>query len=164
MLSAKSILFEQIKKLDVNNIDINIKYSTNNNIYNYINYVQIKKLNDIKEYICNLKNWNIYRKLFTPLTLLNICNTKYNNIGIFNKKVLSRSYFKMIEIQNVYNIFKKFNYNIKAVFIAEAPGGFIESFYDLRKLYNDNYYGISLIKKTKNIPNWNNLKKKILKD
>ena len=160
MLSAKSILFEQIKKLDVNNIDINIKYSTNNNIYNYINYVQIKKLNDIKEYICNLKNWNIYRKLFTPLTLLNICNTKYNNIGIFNKKVLSRSYFKMIEIQNVYNIFKKFNYNIKAVFIAEAPGGFIESFYDLRKLYNDNYYGISLIKKTKNIPNWNNLKKK----
>ena len=64
----------------------------------------------------------------------------------------------MIEIEKDYNIFYKYkNKNIKTTFIAEAPGGFIESFYKLRKDYKDTYYGISLIEKNKNIPNWNNL-------
>ena len=64
----------------------------------------------------------------------------------------------MIEIEKDYNIFYKYkDKNIKTTFIAEAPGGFIESFYKLRKDYKDKYYGISLIEKNKNIPNWNNL-------
>ena len=120
----------------------------------YINYKQKNNLNNIKEYICNLKYWNIYRRLFNPLSLLNLLDEKKRNIGIYNNKILSRSFFKMIEIEKDYKIFYKYkNNNIKTTFIAEAPGGFIESFYKLRKDYKDSYYGISLIEKNKNIPN-----------
>jgi 23S rRNA U2552 (ribose-2'-O)-methylase RlmE/FtsJ len=159
MLSEKSILLNQLKFLDLNNLDIKI-INNKKEIYSYINYNQKKELNNIRNYICNLRNWYIYRKIFTPLILLNLCDEKKTNIGIYKNKVLSRSYFKMIEIEKDYNIFKNYKKkDIKVTFIAEAPGGFIESFYMLRNNYKDSYYGISLNKKNKNIPNWNNLKK-----
>ena len=67
----------------------------------------------------------------------------------------------MIEIEKDYNIFANYkNKNIKITFIAEAPGGFIECINKLRKKYNDKYYGISLLEKNKNIPNWYSIKKK----
>lgn len=157
MLSSKSILLKKIDYLNLNNIELTITYEYKKNI-SYINYKHKNNLNNIKEYICNLKNWNIYRRLFNPLSLLNLLDEKKKNIGIYNNKILSRSFFKMIEIEKDYNIFYKYkNKNIKTTFIAEAPGGFIESFYKLRKNYKDTYYGISLIEKNKNIPNWNNL-------
>ena len=157
MLSSKSILLKQIDYLNLNNIELTITYEYEKNI-NYINSEQKNNLNNIKEYICNLKYWNIYRRLFNPLSLLNLLNEKKKNIGIYNNKILSRSFFKMIEIEKDYNIFHRYkNKNIKTTFIAEAPGGFIESFYKLRENYKDSYYGISLIEKNKNIPNWNNL-------
>ena len=159
MLSSKSILLKKLNFLDLNDLDIKI-INEKKDIHCYINYNQKKELNNIKDYICNLRNWYIYRKIFTPLTLLNLYDEKKYNIGIFKNKVLSRSYFKMIEIEKDYNIFKNYkDKNIKVTFIAEAPGGFIESFYMLRKNYKDLYYGISLNEKNKNIPNWNNLKK-----
>ncbi len=157
MLSSKSILLKQIDYLNLNNIELTITYEYEKNI-NYINSEQKNNLNNIKEYICNLKYWNIYRRLFNPLSLLNLLDEKKKNIGIYNNKILSRSFFKMIEIEKDYNIFHRYkNKNIKTTFIAEAPGGFIESFYKLRENYKDSYYGISLIEKNKNIPNWNNL-------
>lgn len=157
MLSSKSILLKKIDYLNLNNIELTITYEYKKN-NSYINYKHKNNLNNIKEYICNLKHWNIYRRLFNPLSLLNLLDEKKKNIGIYNNKILSRSFFKMIEIEKDYNIFYKYkNKNIKTTFIAEAPGGFIESFYKLRKDYKDTYYGISLIEKNKNIPNWNNL-------
>ena len=157
MLSSKSILLKQLYYLNLDNIELTIIYEYKEHI-SYINQAQKNNLNNIKEYICNLKYWNIYRRLFNPLSLLNLLDEKKKNIGIYNNKILSRSFFKMIEIEKDYNIFYKYkNTNIKTLFIAEAPGGFIESFYKLREYYKDSYYGISLIEKNKNIPNWTNL-------
>lgn len=157
MLSSKSILLKRLEYLNLNNIELTITYEYKDHI-SYINKEQKIHLNNIKEYICNLKYWYIYRRLFNPYSLLNLLDEKKKNIGIYNIKILSRSFFKMIEIEKDYNIFYNYkNNNIKVTFIAEAPGGFIESFYKLRENYNDNYYGISLIEKNKNIPNWNNL-------
>ena len=157
MLSSKSILIKQLYYLNLDNIELTIIYEYKEHI-SYINQAQKNNLNNIKEYICNLKYWNIYRRLFNPLSLLNLLDEKKKNIGIYNNKILSRSFFKMIEIEKDYNIFYKYkNTNIKTLFIAEAPGGFIESFYKLREYYKDSYYGISLIEKNKNIPNWTNL-------
>ena len=103
-------------------------------------------MNDIKHKVCNYENWNIYSKIFTSLLFLNYYDNK-QNIGIYKKNVLSRSYFKMIEMQNDYNILQGYEKkNIKVGFIAEAPGGFIEAFYKLRNNKNDKYYGISLLK------------------
>ena len=161
MISSKSIIINKLNNLDINNIiiDVNVskKYPKS-----YINGDYKEELNKIKDIVCKYDKWLIYRKLFTSLIFLNFYNKKYN-IGIFKKNVLSRSFFKMIEIQNDYNILQFFKYPIKVAFIAEAPGGFIEAFYKLRNNYNDKYYGISLINKSNTIPSWNNIKHKIKK-
>lgn len=162
MISSKSIIINRLNKLDLNNIIVDVKQS-NEFPKSFINAEYKNSLHDIKENVCNYDNWLLYRKLFTPLIFLNFYNKK-NNIGIFKKNVLSRSYFKMIEIQNDYNILQFLKQPIKVAFIAEAPGGFIEAFYKLRNKYNDKYYGISLYEEKTNIPSWNNIKYKLKKD
>ena len=160
MFSSKSIIINNLSNLKLEDLNIKLELS-DSDIQPYINETYKKKLYDIKELVCNLKNWNIYRKIFTSLIFLNYFHEKVN-IGIYKKNVLSRYYFKMIEMQNDYNILQKLeNKNIKVAFIAEAPGGFIEAFYKLRNNKNDKYFGISLYHDDKNIPSWNNLKKKI---
>jgi 23S rRNA U2552 (ribose-2'-O)-methylase RlmE/FtsJ len=158
MISAKSIIINRLSYLK----NVNFKIITSENYpEHYINNSYIKLLNNIKNDVCRYENWYIYRKLFTSLLFLNYYHNK-KNIGIFKKNVLSRSYFKMIEIHNDYNICKMNKNNIKVAFIAEAPGGFIEAFYKIRNKYNDSYYGISLIEENKNnIPTWYNLEKKM---
>jgi len=159
MISSKSIIINRLSYLKKN---YNFKIVTSENYpEHYINNNYIVLLNNIKNEVCKYENWYIYRKIFTSLLFLNYYYNK-KNIGIFKKNVLSRSYFKMIEIHNDYNICKMNKDNLKVVFIAEAPGGFIEAFYKIRNKYNDNYYGISLIEENKNnIPTWYNLKKKM---
>ena len=162
MISSKSIIINRQSFIYSNNIDIDIDIKLSDDYpIDYINGDYKNMLNKIKNDVCNYENWYIYRKLFTSLLFLNYYHNK-KNIGIFKKNVLSRSYFKMIEIHNDYNICKMNKNNIKVAFIAEAPGGFIEAFYKIRNKYNDSYYGISLIEENKNnIPTWYNLKKKL---
>ncbi len=163
MFSSKSIIINNLDNLDLDNIDIKLDCS-NDYSKPYINANYKNELNKVKDIVCNLENWNIYRKIFTSLLFLNYFYEK-KNVGIYKKNVLSRSYFKMIEMQNDYNILQGLEKkNIKVGFIAEAPGGFIEAFYKLRNNKNDKYYGISLLSDDKNIPSWNNLNKKIKQD
>ena len=157
MIYSKSIIINRLSYLK--NYDFDVKTSTDYPEH-YINKNYIRLLNNIKNDVCTYTNWSTYRKLFTSLLFLNYYHNK-ENIGIFKKNVLSRSYFKMIEMHNDYNICKMHINTIKVAFIAEAPGGFIEALYKIRNNYNDNYYGISLIdKNTLNIPTWYNLQKK----
>ena len=162
MISSKSIIINRLNNLDLNNIIVDVKH-TNEFPKSFINCKYKNNLYEIKESVCKYDKWLLYRKLFTPLIFLNFYNKKHN-IGIFKKNVLSRSYFKMIEIQNDYNILQFFKQPIKVAFIAEAPGGFIEAFYKLRNKYNDEYYGISLYEEKTNIPSWNNITYKLKKD
>ena len=160
MFSSKSIIINNLYNLKLENLKINVK-TVDEYVRPFINENYKIELYNVKEIVCNLKNWNVYRKIFTSLLFLNFFHEKIN-IGIYKKNVLSRSYFKMIEMQNDYNILQRLeNKNIKVAFIAEAPGGFIEAFYKLHNNKNDKYYGISLLHNDKNIPSWNNLKKKI---
>ena len=158
MISSKSIIINRLSYLK--HYDFKIKTS-NNYPDHYINKNYIIILNNIKNDVCTYNNWYTYRKIFTSLLFLNYYYNK-ENIGIFKKNVLSRSYFKMIEMHNDYNICKMSYNSIKVAFIAEAPGGFIEAFYKIRNKCNDNYYGISLIdNNTNNIPTWYNLERKM---
>ena len=163
MISSKSIIIDRQSFIYSNNIniDIDIKLSDNYPV-DYINANYKDILNKIKSDVCNYENWYIYRKIFTTSLFLNYYYNK-KNIGIFKKNVLSRSFFKMIEIQNDYNILKMGQKKVKIAFIAEAPGGFIESCYKIRNKNNeDKYYTISLIEnESLNIPTWYNLKKKL---
>tara|TARA_Y100000591_G_scaffold219671_1_gene191172 strand:- start:11375 stop:12622 length:1248 start_codon:yes stop_codon:yes gene_type:complete len=164
MISSKSIIINRQSFIYSNKIDIDIDIKTSDDYpIDYINKNYKNMLNKIKNEVCNFKNWYIYRKLFTNSLFLNYYHNK-KNIGIFKKNVLSRSFFKMIEIQNDYNILKMSNKKVKIAFIAEAPGGFIEACYKIRnKNIEDKYYTISLIdNKISNIPTWYNLKKKMI--
>ena len=60
MLCSKSILIKKINELDLNNIKLNIKKSESQDIKFLINNKERKELNNIKEYICNLKKNGIY--------------------------------------------------------------------------------------------------------
>ncbi len=160
MILSKSIIINNLNDLVLENIDIKLQDSDDYSKA-FINSEYKAELNKIKDEVCNYKNWDIYRKIFTSLLFLNFYDNK-QNIGIYKKKVLSRSYFKMIEIQNDYNILQGYEKkNIKVCFIAEAPGGFIEAFYKLRNNKDDLYYGVSLLENNDNIPCWYNLKKKL---
>jgi len=163
MISSKSIIIDRQSFIYSNNIDIDIDIKLSDGYpIDYINADYKNLLNKIKSDVCNYENWYIYRKLFTTSLFLNYYYNK-KNIGIFKKNVLSRSFFKMIEIQNDYNILKMGQKKVKIAFIAEAPGGFIEACYKIRnKNIEDKYYTISLIdNETSNIPTWYNLKKKM---
>ena len=116
-------------------------------------------LNTVKENINSYtKDWDFYKKITNPYEYIHthIIN---NNFFISKYKPLSRSFFKMIEIINVFDFLNEEN-SIKSFHLAEGPGGFIEAFNYYRKKNlnensrNDKYYGITLISDNQNIPSW----------
>ena len=159
MFSSKSIIINNLNDINLNDIGIVLNVDTNYSTP-IINKDYKDELNNIKDIVCHFEKWDIYRKLFTSLVFLNYYEDK-KNIGIYKKNVLSRSYFKMIEIQNDYNILQGLNNSINVAFIAEAPGGFIEAFYKMRNYKKDKYYGITLLENNNNVPCWHKLKQKI---
>jgi len=70
-------------------------------------------------------------------------------------KPLSRSYFKMIEIVNTFNLYYD-SKPIKSFHLAEGPGGFIEAMAGLRKCPHDIYIGMTIVDDNQdpNIPGW----------
>jgi len=91
---------------------------------------------------------------------------KYVKNNVCNYNPLSRSFFKMIEMSNVF-LLKRYisqtHQPIKSLHLAEGPGGFIEGLIYLRKKYcpptlqkQDLHYGITLIDdaNTTEIPSW----------
>ena len=75
-------------------------------------------------------------------------------ISVSKYKPISRAFFKLVEIYNCHNILSEKN-GIKTFHLAEGPGGFIEATAFLRENKKDIYYGMTLLEKNTNIPNWN---------
>jgi 23S rRNA U2552 (ribose-2'-O)-methylase RlmE/FtsJ len=72
-------------------------------------------------------------------------------------KPLSRSYFKMIEMTNLFKLLENYtDFSIKSFHLAEGPGGFIEAISNIRNNKNDQYYGMTILdyKQDDNIPSW----------
>lgn len=147
-----------------------IEFRLNKQYHNLeiIDKATLDEINRYKTMISkNSYDWNKY-KLFTNDYEM-VYNSKYSNNSIADKKPLSRSYFKMVEIANKYLFYIiSRDCNIKTLHLAEGPGGFIEAVIDLRNDYNINtnnnkninntinsdlYYGISLTT-DKNVPGW----------
>ena len=92
--------------------------------------------------------WDKYKKFINDYEYI---YTNYNmSMNICNIQPVSRSYFKLYEILNDFNI-KNIN---KVVSIAEGPGGFIQCLYDNYKNIKK-IYGITLISDDKSVPIWN---------
>lgn len=106
----------------------------------------MSELNKTKELIDTDPNkWSYCKKSINKYEYVYTSSFSNNNICV--KKPISRSYFKILEIVKYFKL-DKFHY---IDCIAEAPGGFIEYFNELKCSIN----AISLISSNKSIPHWN---------
>jgi 23S rRNA U2552 (ribose-2'-O)-methylase RlmE/FtsJ len=100
------------------------------------------------------KDWDIYKKYTNPYEYIHSqIPTKKKCVS--KHKPLSRSYFKMIEMINIFDI--KFDLKpIRTFHLAEGPGGFIEAVVASRKCSYDQYIGMTILddKNDPNIPAW----------
>lgn len=111
-------------------------------------YDLIEKIKFVKSKIdINPKKWAIIKKIINEYEYIYTSSNPTRNIADVHP--YSRSYFKMKEIINTFNILKESN-NIFS--IAEAPGGFIQCFLDYK---NNNIDATSLLSDDKRIPYWN---------
>lgn len=138
-------------KLD--NFNINLcskkpKVKISYSLYYFLNLVkgQLEELND---------EWNEYKLLTNPLQFI-YSKILYKKYCISKLKPISKSFYKLIEIQHTFDLFHDFfNQPIQSFHLAEGPGGFIEAMCYLRNNKEDNYYGITLMEHKKNMPRWN---------
>jgi 23S rRNA U2552 (ribose-2'-O)-methylase RlmE/FtsJ len=152
----------------------NISQLTNKNILSSINLItEIKTApvyisHSLYHYLTKSKNmidnnvsdWDYYKKYTNPYEFIHtqIVNT---NDSVSQYKAVSRSFYKLIELVNFFNILEKYEYtNISSFHLAEGPGGFIEAMFYLRKNKSDKYYGMTLKSNDKTVPKWNKLQNK----
>ena len=100
-----------IPNINFVSLDFNIKYKENIDIENdYNNDIYVSKslhhyLTKIKENINNISNeWDNYKKITNPYEYIHT-QIKNKKLSVCNFKPISRSFFKLIEISNVFNIF-----------------------------------------------------------
>jgi len=138
----------------------NIKVETKNKssvsiLNNFYNKLLNENKNKIdKYYDSNL--WDKTKKIINPYELVYITNkkTRYKSVSTFEP--LSRSFYKMIEMSNIFlKDYKNLKEKVRTLHLAEGPGGFIEGWRYFRN-YNkdDTLYGITLISKNIEIPSW----------
>jgi len=119
------------------------------------------KLKELKSEIDNnhshMKYWDKYKKYANDYELIYTDINPYPYVSSITP--ISRSYFKLWEILHDFEL--EFNFknahSIRATFLAEGPGGFVQSFMNYRKFKknNDRYYGMTLLpKENTNIPMW----------
>ena len=118
--------------------------------------------NSLSHYLYNIKTrldaheneWDIFKKYTNPYEYIHsVVPFKKKSISVY--KPLSRSYFKMIEILNTFNL----TFGPKPIHtfhLAEGPGGFIEAVCNVRKNKNDVYIGMTIMDdfNDSNIPGW----------
>lgn len=100
------------------------------------------------------KDWDIFKKYTNPYEYIHSV-VPFKKKCVSKHKPLSRSYFKMIEIVNTFNL--TFDSRpIKTFHLAEGPGGFIEAIVGLRKCHHDVYIGMTIQDEYNdpNIPGW----------
>lgn len=106
----------------------------------------------INEYYKN-KLWDRYKKISNEYELIFTSPNTPSNISKYNP--VSRSFFKLWEILHDFEDVILYDRPMKAVFLAEGPGGFTEAFLHKRKDHADDCYGITLKSNSnKNIPDW----------
>lgn len=119
-----------------------------------LHFVLSKYKNLIESYYQNNK-WDKYKKIANDYELVFTSCYGIESVSKYNS--ISRSFFKLWEILMDFDMFKS-KEHIKAAFIADGPGGFIEAFCKYRdehtKVKKDSVYGITLLSKDPSVPNW----------
>jgi 23S rRNA U2552 (ribose-2'-O)-methylase RlmE/FtsJ len=103
----------------------------------------------------NFQNdWDKAKKLGNDYELIYLPNKKNKSKSIAYYQPLSRSYFKLWEIINDFNLLQE-KQKCSVLCLAEGPGGFIEAIVNYRRQqFKDNIIGITLKSTDKDIPGW----------
>jgi len=128
--------------------------STSENPSVFISHSLSHYLCGIKERITSKeKQWNTFKKYTNPCEYIHTV-IPFKKKSVSKHKPLSRSYFKMIEIINIFYI--QFSKPIHTFHLAEGPGGFIEAIVKMRNCKEDQYVGMTLqdVMNDYNIPAW----------
>ena len=140
------IHFNIYEKINIYNSEIPLLPCISNSLSYY--------LCDIKEKI-NIydKEWDNYKKYTNPYEYIHT-QLPYKKKCVSKYKPLSRSYFKMLEITQLFGLHVN-SQNIKTFHLAEGPGGFIEAICKLRNNKEDQYIGMTIIDNNDiNVPSW----------
>ena len=135
----------------------NIKIKFDEQIDVKINKTLAIYLKQVKEQISSINivtQWDNIKKYTNPYEYIHTPVPSYK-FSVSRMKPLSRSFFKMVEIYNLFkfgDLYKK--KTINTFHLAEGPGGFIEAFVFLRKNTLDTYRGMTLIDDNINVPGW----------
>lgn len=137
------------KKLIPNEIDI--KFTENHNEITKTSYMYLTTLK--AEIELHMNKWDTYKKYTNTYEYIHtqVPGSKYS---VSKCKPLSRSYFKLIEIVNIFNLLDNLNKPINTFHLCEGPGGFIEAIVTLRNNKEDNYVGMTLLNNDENTPGW----------
>ena len=141
-------------QISIENIDIQIKSSINNNNNIIISKTLYKYLTDIKNQINKyIDLWDIYKKYTNPYEYIHtIVPDKKSSISKY--KPLSRSFYKFIEICKTFELLPDITESLSSFHLAEGPGGFIEAIIHLHDNPNNKYIGMTLLSIESDIPGW----------
>jgi 23S rRNA U2552 (ribose-2'-O)-methylase RlmE/FtsJ len=169
------------KLYKISNINTIIEPNTNKiNLVNEFNELEIIKTNNDLYTLLTFEKkkidkyqhlWDKYKKFTNEYEFIYTSSeTTFKSVLINNK--ISRSYYKLWEILNDFNIISDDTINNKPyniANIAESPGGFIEAivdFINVKKIKSKNifFYGISIVNDNNfSVPRWR-IKKKYLQN
>ncbi len=126
---------------------------TNKTLRTYIHTIK-REIDDC------LVEWEKHKRKLNPYEYI---NTSFDSFtpSVCNYKPISRAFFKLLEILNTFSFVLPKEMN--SFHLAEGPGGFIEAIQYYRKNPKDNYYGMTLLDKKKDIPLWNKCERSIMK-
>jgi len=139
----------------INPSNIKLKFISKENA-SFINKSLSSYLNSVKQEIqYYIMAWDDVKKLTNPYEYIHT-NMPHTKSAISKIKPISRSFFKMIELCNIFRLFNNFSTNpLQSFHLAEGPGGFIEALSFLRKNTADKYHGMTLIDGHNNkVPGW----------
>jgi len=135
------------KYIDYTECDTPPTAAISNSLSTYLS--EIKQKIDYRE-----KDWDIFKKYTNPYEYVH-STVPYKKLSVAKAKPLSRSFFKMVEIIQTFQLATS-SPPINTFHLAEGPGGFIEAISMLRKNKNDIYIGMTLMDEHNdpNIPGW----------
>jgi len=140
------------------------KIKKNNNLLFKLQHLYLSQEKEKIDSLENTKYWDKMKKIGNPYELIyTSCHKNKKNDSISQYVPISRSYFKLWEIFNIFPFFEKFSEHEKLYcsHLAEGPGGFMEATYNYCKILkknNNKYYGITLKPICESIPDWNKMK------
>jgi 23S rRNA U2552 (ribose-2'-O)-methylase RlmE/FtsJ len=140
---------------NININDSNLKLELNfKNVSNQIcSFSLLKYLIETKKKIDSVSYlWGSVKIYTNPFEFIHT-NVPNTSLSVSKYKPISRAFFKLLEIYNLFNILD-YDRPINTFHLAEGPGGFIEATMFLRNNKKDNYYGMTLIDKNNSVPGW----------